>query len=498
MKRRQFLRNTALGATLPFWLQECAVAPSADFPIDLHSDQAAGHLVFESQNWPMGGREAFDRVIVGGGVAGLAAAYKSRGQDFALFELSDRLGGTSASAQVGDIHFCQGAHYDLDYPEYYGDDVLRMLEELDIIHYQPWKRAWSFNDQQHIIPASRRQQCYDEGKIRGDVIPEGAVKDQFLEVIGQFAGQMALPTRLISEEVRFLNDIDFRSFLAEHMEVSQQLERQLDYHMMDDYGGGASQVSALAGIHYFMCRPYYSQPVSLFSPLQGNDYFVQRIANKLPANRVHLQHLVRRINDLGDQFEMEILDIAAQKVKVVTANHVVYAGQKHALQYVFPQEHSLFASNVYAPWMVINFISRQQEGEYGFWQNEFLAEDRSFLGFIDSSVQDRVSLGGRRILTAYYCLRPEDREYLSTVSQERERIVTEAQSQVRKVLPHMDSIERAAIKVMGHAMPIPTPGYLFRDANESNSRLAYAGVDNGRLPLLFEALDSGILAAERP
>jgi hypothetical protein len=51
---------------------------------------------------------------------------------------------------------------------------------------------------------------------------------------------------------------------------------------------------------------------------------------------------------------------------------------------------------------------------------------------------------------------------------------------------------------MGHAMPIPQPGYLFKDANtnRSNPNLVYAGVDNGRLPLLFEAMDSGIMAAK--
>jgi hypothetical protein len=51
---------------------------------------------------------------------------------------------------------------------------------------------------------------------------------------------------------------------------------------------------------------------------------------------------------------------------------------------------------------------------------------------------------------------------------------------------------------MGHAMPIPQPGYLFNDANKSrgNSNLAYAGVDNGRLPLLFEAIDSGTIAVK--
>ena len=58
-------------------------------------------------------------------------------------------------------------------------------------------------------------------------------------------------------------------------------------------------------------------------------------------------------------------------------------------------------------------------------------------------------------------------------------------------------IEKVYVKVHGHGMPIPAPGYLFRDGNRQSPYpgLAYAGVDNGRLPLLLEAMDSGISAA---
>ena len=59
-------------------------------------------------------------------------------------------------------------------------------------------------------------------------------------------------------------------------------------------------------------------------------------------------------------------------------------------------------------------------------------------------------------------------------------------------------VEKVFIKQMGHAMPIPAQGYLFQDANpkRSNPNLVYAGVDNGKLPLLFEAMDSGIEACK--
>ncbi|MEM9324352.1 MAG: FAD-dependent oxidoreductase [Bacteroidota bacterium] len=495
MKRRRFLRNTALATTLPFWMQRCESVRDVEFPVHIHSDQPTGHLVFESLQWKRGTTTTCDIAIVGGGLAGLAAAYDLKNEDFRLFELSDRLGGTSASVGNQGFPLCQGAHYDLDYPEYYGEDVLGLLEELKIVQYQPWKKAWSFVDQQYIIPAARRQQCSYYGQIQEDVIPEGPTKAQFLDILSAFDGEMTLPTRMISEDLQYLNEVTFLDFLKSRMQVSSDFERQLDYHMMDDYGGTTAQVSALAGIHYFSCRPYYLKPVSLFSPPRGNDYFVQKISGKLPQDRIHLNHLIRRIEHQGGDFILEVVDVVNQQVHTVRANQVVYAGQKHALKHIFPSEYPLFEHNRYAPWLVINFVCKPHKGRYGYWQNEFVGEEPSFLGFIDSSVQDPDTLGDHRVFTAYYCLKPEDREYLSQLGQESQRVTAETLDYIRTMIPDDIVVERAFVNVMGHAMPIPQTGYLFNDANHKKSKLTYAGVDNGRLPLLFEALDSGLMAS---
>ena len=60
-------------------------------------------------------------------------------------------------------------------------------------------------------------------------------------------------------------------------------------------------------------------------------------------------------------------------------------------------------------------------------------------------------------------------------------------------------IQQVYMKPMGHAMAIPGPGFLFNDANDKieEQNFAFAGVDNGRLPLFFEAVDSGISAVKR-
>lgn len=490
MKRRDFIKGGTAAITLPFWLQGCQYLATDSFPIHLKSDHGVGHLLMKGREWKRVQAEATQTIIVGGGIAGVSAAKGLGHHNFKLFELSGRLGGTSGAQEHEGLLFSQGAHYELAYPEYYGEEVLTLFEQLDIIKYEPWKKLWSFQDRQHIIPFARRQQCYEDGQMRNEVIWDEAVRKEFYGLMAQFDGKMPLPTRLIEEEYRHLNDVTFKEYLSSQMTVDPIFERQLDYHMLDDWGGTTQQVSALAGIHYFACRPYLTQAVDLFSPTEGNSYFLNKIAASLPQEQLMTNHLVSKIEKKGSAFEVEVLDVNQEQVNVHRAEQVIYAGQKHALKYIYPKESALFDQEQ-APWMVVNFVCEGTPQKYGFWQNEFLGENPTFLGFIDSSVQDQSPQKGKRVLTAYYCLKPEDRNYLTTIPDHKEEIAQETLGYIHEMLNEKLQVEACYINVMGHAMSIPTKGFLFNDANDQDTDLRYAGVDNGRLPLLFEAVDSG-------
>jgi len=450
----------------------------------------------ESMNWPKKNNEKIEIAVVGGGISGITAAYRLRDQNTQLFELSDRLGGTSAAQEFQGIQIAQGAHYDLEYPEYYGEDVLKLLEELEITEYLSWKKQWGFKDQQHMIPYFRRQQCFDNGKLRKDVIPEGILKDQFTQLMISYEGKMPLPTRLIDEEYQSLNEISFKDFLTSQIHPANDFFRFIDYHMYDDYGGNSSQVSAIAGLVYFACRPYYTKSVDLFSPPNGNFYFADKMLRHVSSDKIKTSHLVKSINKTGSEYELEVLDLKQKEVLLIKSEQLIYAGNKHALKYIYPDQANIFANN-YAPWMIVNLLTDQQPKEYGFWQNEYLGENPQFLGFIDSSVQAQSKLNGKRVLTGYYCLDEKDREYLTTIEANKEGIVAETKGYMENMLNQKIDVDVALINVMGHAMPIPKPGYLFKDVNNSEqANMIYAGVDNGRLPLIYEALDSGVMATK--
>lgn len=450
----------------------------------------------ESQKWPARKREKIDLAIVGGGIAGLTAALNSQHLNFRLYELSTELGGTSGANGFQNIRFAQGAHYDLSYPESYGQEILSILEGLEIIRYESWKKSWGFVDHQHVIPRARKERCYDHGIFRNDVIPNTSWKKKFEELMISFSGNVNLPTRLIDPKYHFLNDLTFSGFLEKEIQLPDDMKRYIDYHMFDDYGGHSSQVSALAGVIYFACRPYYQQAVDVFSPPEGNHYFIQKIAGKIHQECVHTAHLVFSIEQSESINHLRILDVKRKEVIEIQADEVIYAGQKHALKYICPGQDQIF-SNVYAPWMVVSLVARQQPGQYGFWQNEYLGENPDFLGFVDSSVQNQESLKGYRVFTGYYCLKPSDRDYLTSVNEKKYAIAKETLNYVEETLKEHIEVVACYIKVMGHAMAIPRPGHLFQEANRHpKAKIKFAGVDNGRLPLLFEAMDSGLVASD--
>ena len=499
MNRRTFIKLSSLGLA-GILTQSCD--PKSDKPnpksyeISINSDMQVGHLILDSAAFSTGSTISTDYLIVGGGIAGLSAACQLRDRDFILCELSTQLGGTSASESHAGEVFSQGAHYELAYPNYYGNETLNFLEELGVIRYDNLVEAWNFVDRQYLIDAEREGQTLTSDGLREELLEPGKLKDDFLELVLPYLGEMKLPTRIIQKDLWSLDEISFLDFLKRTLRLTPSFKQGVDYQMKDDYGADAEAVSALAGIHYYTCRPYYTESVGLFSPPEGNTYFVNKMVATSPRDKIKTNHLVRSIQRVKDGFEVLVINIEDARIDRYLAQNVIYAGGKHTLKYVFPPDAHLFRDNVYAPWLVINIVLKDNLQAEAFWQNEFLGQDSTFMGFVDSASQHCV--GNARVFTAYYCFNPNQRPYLANIRHNAQEIVHKT---VETIALYFDGevsplVEKVFIKVLGHAMPIPKTHYLFSDKNSHRSEpnLVYAGVDNSRLPLLFEALDSGIEA----
>ena len=349
MNRRDFMQISSLSLA-SLLVEGCE--STYRFEIEFKNDMSVGHLAFDSHPAsPAGGQFPITKklnteyLIVGGGIAGMSAAYKLRDKDFLLFELSNSLGGSSSGGSHGNISLCHGAHYDLSYPSNYGKEALKMLEELGIVQHDPFSNSWKFIDKRYLIPKNRESRTFAYEAFRKDVLPEAIEKTPFLDLMKSHAGKMPMPTRLIDEDLRKLNDLSFLNWLQQKISISSEFIEGLDYHMKDDYGAGANKVSALAGIHYFACRPYFTKPVELFSPPEGNFYFIKKIYDKLPKHQIATSHLVKMIREKSDGFEVEVIDAEKKEITLVTCKKIIYAGHKHALKYIFPKDYYLFHKN---------------------------------------------------------------------------------------------------------------------------------------------------------
>lgn len=497
MKRRLFIRISMLA--LSQGIYGSCNQKKRSYNIRVFSDMEFGHLLKDGHSFQKGPQIQTNTLIVGGGISGMTAAYHIRDTDFILCELSDQLGGTSTAVKIEGSYFSQGAHYDLEYPDNYGNEGLELLKELKIIRFNEFRKLWEFIDRQFIINKNNETQCFEAGSYREDILPDNDIKNHFIQLVQKYKNEMIMPTRLIKSTYHGLNDISFSDFLKNELFTDPSFLKGIDYQMRDDYGGTSDQVSALAGIHYYQCRPYYIKPVEVFSPPQGNYYFIQKLIQGIPLERIRSGQLVYQIHKIKDGFNIKALDKRSRRVINYRARNIIYAGNKHTLKYTFPDDYSLFEKITYAPWVVMNIILKENFAGNKYWQNEIMSGHPSLIGFVDSGAQYTQS-DRSRVLTVYFCLAPDQRNVLAELNENREIFC----NQVIPILNQyfemkIDSyIHEIFIRIFGHAMPKPVTGYLFQDQNESRSceNLVYAGVDNHRLPLFFEALDSGIQAGK--
>lgn len=500
MDRRDFMKFGALALSpilvkyLNDWTQEVV---AHNFDIEILSDAGVGHLLWKSKDYPWGDTLSTNYLIVGGGIAGLSAAYQLRSKDFLLCELSNYLGGSSSANTHRDQYFTQGAHYDLAYPAYYGKEMLKVLFDLDIIDFDAKSQSWVFVDKHFLIHPERESITFDKGAFRKDVLPEGKLKADFEALLRPFVGKMLMPTTDIDSRYHALNKLTFRDFLEQNISLSQDFLAAIDYAMMDDWGAKSDVVSALAGVHYYACRPYFDSNPELFSPPEGNAYFAQKFISKIPQERLLTNQLVRKIESTPEGFEVTVVDVKQEQQLLIKTAKIVYAAHKHALKYIYPEGYSLFQNNSYAPWLVVNVVLNQPVAKKVYWQNEYISGEQPFMGFVDSGAQFQPQ-SSRRTLTAYYCLEPHQRNDLLTIDQRAPALVEQTIKHMEEVLqmPIRNLVEKVYIKAMGHAMPIPKPHFLLQNPNKNAAQtgIAYAGVDAGRLPLFFEAADSGLQA----
>jgi phytoene dehydrogenase-like protein len=480
------------------------------------ADLALGHRLREPLSLRPTRWEEVPLLIVGGGVAGLSAAWhlQRRGfRDFRLVELESALGGT-AQAGTGPIPHPWGAHY-LPAPNADNTQLLALLREMGAIEgIDPDTGEPLFAE--HMLCRDPHERLFARGQWHeGLWLTAGAnAEDEtqrkrfYAEVSrwitwrdGRQRRAFTLPSRLGStdRDVLDLDRLSMADWLRERNFTSPRLRWHIDYACRDDYGAHPADVSAWAGLFYFASRR--SEPDSDAQPLltwpEGNGRLVAHLARGQKPQTGWAVAEVKPTPTGG-----EVVAINAQgECRGWRTRAVVFAGPRFVAQRVLRGLPPTPEPFTYGAWMVANLHLRDRPRETGVplcWDN--VLYDSPSLGYVVATHQQGID-HGPSIWTYYYPLCDSNAHTARARLYEygRDEWAEVALSDLERAHPDLRPlVTRIDIMRWGHAMIRPTVGF-FRSRHQVPVRhgcVWLAHSDTTGLPLFEEAFDSGLRAAE--
>ena len=483
MKRRDFLAVSALP------LIGCSPAPEIAGGF-IGASHERGHLLrAEMRSVPQpSGTQRTRVLILGGGVAGLAAAraLRLRGiDDFALLELEDSAGGNSRGGQVGGVSCPLGAHY-LPVP---GDDaqaVQDLLEEFGL--RQRVSGRWGYDER--YLCHSPQERLFIDGQWQDGLLPLQDMDAATLADYQRFAQQVqqasvqarfTIPVSKspLAQSLRTLDAMTFEAWLDQQRLSSPALRWYLDYCCRDDYGAGLASVSAWAGLHYFASRHGFQAPgeqpsaerdAGVLTWPEGNGWLTRRLAAPL-GERLRTGRVVLRVAAGKHGVEVDAFNTASQTVERWQAAHCVLALPLFVAARVVenppPALRQAAGALRYAPWLVANLYVQaalhDRPGAAPSWDNVIYnaSQDPRFpgLGYVDARHQSLQAVPGETVLTYYraFGLDPAQRQslYAQPWTHWRDAVLAELG------VPHPDlpdKVTRMDVMRYGHAMSVPVPG----------------------------------------
>lgn len=498
----------------------------------LGPDSDSGHRLRDSslqpgsiQDW----RE-IPVVIVGGGIAGLSAAWrlKRKGfEDFALLELEAKLGGTSRSDSSGSFHYPWGAHY-ITTPLPTNKDLIEFLIEMGVV--QKVSNDGTPIVAEEYLCREPEERIFVDGHWYEGLFPQTiANKDDqdqyaaFNEQIQYWANErdvqgrrfFDLPIANCSDDPRGqeLDRISMLDWLGQQGWNSPILRWFVDYACRDDYGLSIDRTSAWAGILYFAARlknkDHSMQDVITWPA--GNGQVVEYLSQQIPQH-IRKRFMVTRIHpsdqsSRGATCELIGLDLDKNSWRGYRTKRVIWAGPQFVASRVIDRFRNGNTNTPtpfrYGWWLVANVHLRdrpQDLGESLCWDNVFY--ESNSLGYVVSTHQSGID-HGPCVWTWYYPFADQppkySREQLLAVpwSDWVELVLTDLQRAHPKI---RELVTRVDIFRWGHAMVQPYTGFVWsqtrRDSVVPDRNVHFANTDLSGVALMEEAFYHGVRAAD--
>lgn len=462
----------------------------------VHESHALGHRLRDGAAFPppQETRRA-PVVIVGGGIAGLSAAWwlaRNRIHDFVVLEMERMAGGNARWGENDVAAYPWAAHY-VPLPGRAAGLVRDLFADLGAFEGAQW-------DERHLVhaPAERLfiHGRWQEG-LEPVVGPTARDREQFARFadrMGEYraTGRFTIP--VTSDGAPPEDTISMAAWLAGEGFDSPWLKWMVDYACRDDYGALARDVSAWAGILYFAGRD-----AGELGPLtwpEGNGWIVRRLLERF-GHRVHTNHPVYRVVRRSNQWRVLtptiewLADIVIVAAPLLVATRIVDGFAK--------------ANVTYSPWFTANITLERWPREPGFgvaWDNVIF--DSPSLGYVVATHQHLRRHVPRTVWTHYWALahQPPEEARRWLLAQDWPSLRDQVLDDLSRAHPDIrDCVSRVDIMRLGHGMVRPIPGMrssaIWREVRTGLPRLFYAHSDASGLPLFEEAQYRGVLAAER-
>lgn len=473
-----------------------------------------GHRVrSEAPRPPPAVQDAVDIVIVGGGVAGLAAGWRLAragfGGSLLLLEVGAQLGGTSAAEDSPAGAHPLGAHY-ITLPNPACRHVRRLLEEIGVI--TGWQHGRPVYDEAALCFAPQ-ERLFAAGVWGVGLWPHGLSSPADDEQLEDFDAHcqrwterrgadglraFEIPVKYSSQdpEITELQSQTFAEYIKSQGWDSEVLRWYLEYGCRDDFGSGLEQTSAWAGLHYHCARapdPGNARDLGtrVLTWPGGNGRLVRALAASLPGEAL-TRAVARSVEPLSDGVRVDFdLGIEARTVR---AKHVVLAVPSFvATHLVADAPHRQIPG--YAPWRVASLhVDRlpRSQGLGVAWDSA--AYGGASLGYVCNTHQTG-SYGGPSVLTWYQPLPVEERAGLL-----EKKWGDEAKLVMQDLAPlHPDlreRVHRLDLMHWGHGTAIPAVGLDPLAPAPRLPRISFAHSDLSGMSLFEEASWHGVRAAE--
>lgn len=431
-------------------------------------------------------------VIVGGGIAGLSAAWRlaSRGfRDFVLLEMESEAGGNARWGRNEVSAYPWAAHY-VPVPGKRSVLVRELFTELGILKDGEWD--------EHYLCHSPQERLFVHGRWQEGLEPQGNRKQWalFESLIGELrqTGCFTIPMeegwRKCGVQERALDRMTMEEWLTAKGIHAPEVRWYADYACRDDYGASMNTTSAWAGLHYFASRDAEERG-PIVQP-QGNGWIVERLEAKL-SRHIERNRMVYRIAKQGTTWQ-----VLTERTRF-DAKAVIFAAPTFLGAWLIDPPPPPYRLE-HSPWLTANLtLERLPEGTDSepAWDN--VIYDSKSLGYVVATHQSLKIHQKRTVWTWYHSFAegraPDQRRVLLGGDWKywKEFILRDLER------PHPDirsCVSRIDIMRLGHAMPRPAPGaMMWTFPSSHHSSLFFANSDLSRLPLFEEAQYRGVIAA---